>query len=283
MSIGANTTDEHALASALKILQLPYHESVAQTYSLELQNAAEKLEACQCCTVNAEESQSCSEVIAYWDDAAQRYRFSYGLCRRARMFLQTKKIEKLFGRTCLGERFKKRRFDTFIVNQDNKAAYEAALQFCQGYTAHSNGLRIWGGYGCGKTHLAGAIIMELLKQDIAGVFVVVPDLLQAIRRSYDETNKNDNDLQSLFDTVKNAPLLVLDDLAAEKTNEWVREKLYILINARYEQELPTIITTNCNTAQLKEQVGERIISRIIEMTDVVKIEDKDHRLGGMAI
>ena len=70
----------------------------------------------------------------------------------------------------------------------------------------------------------------------------------------------------------------MDDLGAEKPSDWVSEQLYMIINSRYEDMLPTIITTNCNTKELIERLGERTVSRIIEMTEPVTIKASDYRL-----
>jgi DNA replication protein DnaC len=82
----------------------------------------------------------------------------------------------------------------------------------------------------------------------------------------------------LINKAETAPILILDDLGAEKISDWVREQLYIIINRRYENMLPTIVTTNCTTAELVERLGERTVSRLIEMTDAYKITTDDYRL-----
>ena len=73
-------------------------------------------------------------------------------------------------------------------------------------------------------------------------------------------------------------MLILDDLGAEKPSDWVKEQLYVIINRRYENMLPTIITTNCTMNELKDRIGERTASRIIEMTTPYKITASHSRL-----
>ncbi|MEM7343014.1 MAG: ATP-binding protein [Chloroflexota bacterium] len=97
-----------------------------------------------------------------------------------------------------------------------------------------------GTYGCGKTHLAAAIANDRTLQGEPALFVVVPDLLDYLRASF-----NPNSLTPLdkrFDEVRKAALLVLDDLGTESATPWAEEKLYQLFNYRYNARLPTVIT-----------------------------------------
>jgi DNA replication protein DnaC len=277
--IGANLTDDQ-LHQAIKTLGINVNLKTAKAYAGDILAAAEQKKECVICEKSGEESTNCCQIDVV--DEHGEYRFRRRLCSRARAYLQAQKIAKMFSGTRIGKRFRNRRFDTFEVTAKNKAAYETCHKFCDEYTAESKGLRLTGGNGIGKTHLAAAVIAELLKKNVVGVFVVVPDLLRAIRQSFDTGNKDNKELQQLFDIVKKAELLVLDDLGAENTNPWVREQLFILINARYENMLPTIITTNCNMSEIadKDKLGARIASRLVEMTRPVLIAETDYRLKG---
>lgn len=184
-------------------------------------------------------------------------------------------IEKLLGQSGLGKRFAQRRFETFQVTAETKPAYDACMAFCDNFSEDSKGIRLVGNYGCGKTHLTAAIIHRLAERGIGGIFVVVPELLRAIRRGFNQANEDSDRLVKL---TEEAPLLVLDDLGAEKPSDWVREQLYVIINRRYENMLPTIITTNCSMQELVDRVGQRTVSRIIEMTTPYKITASDYRL-----
>ena len=139
-----------------------------------------------------------------------------------------------------------------------------------------------GPYGCGKTHLAASIVHRCAEFGIAGVFVVVPELLARIRTSY---RTGDGKAEAVIETAKNAQLLILDDLGAEKASEWVREQIYMLVNFRYEHELPVVITTNNGGKELEAELGRRTLSRLIEMTVPVTIKAGDYRmqLAGQAM
>lgn len=87
------------------------------------------------------------------------------------------------------------------------------------------------------------------------------------------------DSEQEFERYSRASLLVLDDLGAAKTTEWTEEINYRLVNYRYERDLPTLITSNVPPKQLGAAMGERVASRLIEMTSRVILAEADRRLG----
>ena len=100
-----------------------------------------------------------------------------------------------------------------------------------------------GDFGCGKTHLAAAIANHQVTPGRASpIFVVVPELLDHLRATFSPNSATT--LDRLFEQVKNAPLLVLDDLGTESATPWAQEKLFQLLNHRYAARLPTVITTS---------------------------------------
>jgi DNA replication protein DnaC len=98
-----------------------------------------------------------------------------------------------------------------------------------------------GGYGCGKTHLAAAVANYRLSMGHTALFVSTPDLLDHLRASFSPQSTMSYD--DRFEQVRNAPLLILDDLGTQSNSEWAQEKLYQIFNYRYNAQLPTIITT----------------------------------------
>ena len=77
--------------------------------------------------------------------------------------------------------------------------------------------------------------------------------------------KKKKSAEEIIERAKSTPLLILDDIGAEKASEWTQEQLYRIVNFRYEHMLPTVITTNCDGAQLEMALGRRIVSRLIEL------------------
>jgi DNA replication protein DnaC len=127
----------------------------------------------------------------------------------------------------------------------------------------------------GKTHLAVAVMNEIItKKRVPSLFVTVPELLDNMRGAYNDPGR---DIDEWMDSVKNADLLLLDDLGAERANEWVRERIFVIVNHRYREELPTIFTSNTGPKDLAAQLGERTASRIIAMCDWISLEGEDYR------
>ena len=106
--------------------------------------------------------------------------------------------------------------------------------------------------------------------------MVVIELLNEIRDTYERSDKTEGDLLQL---VKEVDLLVLDDLAAaERFTEWEKAKLYEIINARYEDEKPIIITTNRTISWIEDRLGKKVVDRLLEMCgDVLPLDGENYR------
>jgi len=154
----------------------------------------------------------------------------------------------------------KRRTDLTMEQQDNMdAAYRLAFDFAKN---PEGWLVFMGETGCGKTHLAAAIVNYRYEVGKPALFVVVPDLLDHLRSAFNPESKVSYD--ELFESVKTAPLLVLDDFGEQSTNPWVKEKLYQLINFRYNSRLPTVITTRLSLDEIMSEVDSSISSRLVD-------------------
>jgi DNA replication protein DnaC len=158
-----------------------------------------------------------------------------------------------------------RRADLSAEQQDNMdAAYRLAFDFAK---APEGWLVFMGETGCGKTHLAAAIVNYRYEMGQPALFVVVPDLLDHLRSAFSPDSKVSYD--QLFESVKSAPLLVLDDFGEQSASPWVKEKLYQLVNYRYNGRLPTIITTRLTLdeiMQLDEAISSRLVDRQMSTT-----------------
>ncbi|MCG9967250.1 ATP-binding protein [Pelotomaculum terephthalicicum JT] len=147
-------------------------------------------------------------------------------------------------------------------------AYQAAKKFIAKFLQEprTDGLMFTGQVGSGKTFLACSIANALLKRGKTALFVVVPDLLDQIRSTYDiARNAGDYTEFDLVETARQVPLLILDDLGAHNYTEWSRNKIYSIINYRLNHCLPIIVTTNITPEDLEEYLGERTTSRLLEM------------------
>lgn len=196
--------------------------------------------------------------------------------REAQNFAKKREIEKLFSISNLGERFSKSTFESFLDRNGSETAYKVAVKYVKTFKEwNGESLLLWGEPGNGKTHLAAAIVNELSKKGYIVVFQSVPELLQRIRSTFNSENK-ENETQ-IMRALLECDLLILDDIGAEKTTEWVEEKLFNIIDGRYRKELPTLYTSNLEPKELKNQVGKRSYDRMVETSLTVKNEAASYR------
>lgn len=146
-------------------------------------------------------------------------------------------------------------------------AVEAARRFAE---QPEGWLVLLGPSGCGKTHLAAAIVQHRLSRGQSALFIVVPDLLDHLRSTF--RPESDISYDELFQQVKAAPFLALDDLGSQATTPWAREKLFQIINHRYNERLPTVFTC----ALPLEEIEERLRTRLgdPELCRVFLLEDR---------
>ena len=152
-----------------------------------------------------------------------------------------------------------------------KKAYDLAVSFAKG--EFDGWLVLAGVNGSGKTHLAAAIVNYCYQHKKPALFVVVPDFLDHLRSTFSPESKTSYD--QYFEGVKSAPLLVLDDFGQQSTTPWAQEKLYQVINYRYNARLTTIITTPLSS----DQLDSAIVSRFVDpkISQIFNIMAPDYR------
>lgn len=167
------------------------------------------------------------------------------------------------------------------LQPDELASLEAAFRSAQAYADAPRGwFVLQGTNGCGKTHLAAAIANRALGNGGDVFFAVVPDLLDHLRASF--APGTDVGYDELFEQIRNAGLLVLDDLGAQATSPWAQEKLYQIVNYRTVAGLPTVVTTDRTGEELRA-AHPRIVARIMDphAGSLVRILAPHFRLGRM--
>ena len=182
---------------------------------------------------------------------------------------------------------------------------ERALAKCRNFAeqgldniAQGNGLFLLGPVGTGKSHLSVATLRAMVEAhpgrfgrpasrylvygevEYSGYrcfMIPVFELLEHLRQSYRSRERQRDHGMDAIHRCKFDDVVILDDIGVEKPSDWVEEQLYGLIDLRYRMKRSTIITTNCSLKQLESQIGDRTVSRIMEMCEGVKVEGEDWR------
>lgn len=169
------------------------------------------------------------------------------------------------------ESFQPRGRDTYSKFQSDslETAWITTRKFADNL---SGWLFLWGGYGCGKTHLAAAIANASVAVNVPTLFLTVPDLLDSLRFAFDS---EETTFEKRFEEIRNIPLLILDDFGTQNMTNWALEKLFQIINYRYINHLPLVVTSN----QSVELIEGRLKSRFLDssMVALINIQAPDYR------
>jgi DNA replication protein DnaC len=152
--------------------------------------------------------------------------------------------------------------------QNLEAAYKLALEFAKS----PDGWLVFAGVnGAGKTHLASAIVNYRYNLGRPSLFIVVPDFLDHLRSTFNPDSKVSYD--QLFETVRSSELLVLDDFGEQAGTLWAQEKLYQVINHRYNARLATVITTSCAPDEIENRISSRLFDPKISVFFNINVPD----------
>jgi DNA replication protein DnaC len=142
------------------------------------------------------------------------------------------------------------------LGEQQQESIERAYNQARTYADSVRGwLLIQGRYGCGKTHLAAAIANSCVDNGLPTLFLTVPDLLDSLRFSYDSSEIS---FEKRFEQIRQAPILILDDFGTQSATEWAREKLFQILNFRYINQLPLVVTTNLDLQEIEGRIRSRL-------------------------
>ena len=230
---------------------------------------------------------NCKDAQKYWNEYDMKKLQMLEEEKKLRMMQEfANKVDKIIKNSKMSKRNLNYKFENFEVNSNNKKVYQSLKEYSEklANSVERKGLILVGNNGVGKTHLACSIANELMKNGIPIIYGTLINLLAELKNTYDvDNNISEMKIIKLYEKVD---LLIIDDLGKEKPSEWGLEKLFTIINSRYENNLPVIITTNYDQNSLinrlsingEIETAKSIISRLYEMCYLVKIEDRDRRI-----
>jgi DNA replication protein DnaC len=184
-------------------------------------------------------------------------------------------VVKRWENSNVGKRYMKCTFESY-----NPAGHERQVEVCRRFAndfennTDGRGLMLYGTVGTGKTHLAAAVGNYIVYEKGYDVyFMPFTELLNNLKN-----NMNNKDyIKKFMERLYNADLLIMDDLGKEKYTEWAAEQLFSLLDNRYRDCKPVIVTTNYTPQQLSNRVDEAIMSRLIGTCALIGMNGQDYR------
>lgn len=179
---------------------------------------------------------TCNKAKEYWKEIDMQQENE----QKRKRFRNT--INTVYKQNYIGRKLQDYNFNNFQINSNNQYAVKVANDYINKNNSklQSNGLIIMGKSGVGKTHLAAAIANKLIENDKIVLMGRLTTLLDMIKETFRDTTKSENELIELY---SNVDMIIIDDLGTEKISSWALEKLYTIIQNRFENGLPIIITT----------------------------------------
>ena len=204
-------------------------------------------------------------------------------CKYVYAEFKANQIKRLFKNASIPAQYKDLTFADYEVDEKNRLAVQAAHALLE---RTDKGVYFYGSYGTGKTMLASIIALEHLKKGRSVLFSKVPDLMRAVRATFNK--KSEVTDVEVLKTVYEVPILILDDVRAVRGSNFESKTLFDIIDARYNAQLQTIITSNNTLSALRDALnnptdaescmdGDRIYDRCKEMCSPIKLEGKSRR------
>lgn len=201
---------------------------------------------------------NCSKSKEYWKEIDNKV-YEQQKRNRIRDIINT-----IYKQNYIGRKLQEMNLENFYFDSSNKYVLDVVNDYINKNkdTMKPDSLIIMGKSDTGKTHLAAAIANKLIENDKTVLMERLTNLLDRIRETYENNTKSENELIEIY---SNVDMLIIDDLGTEKISSWALEKLYTIIQNRYENGLPIIITTRFNKEGLIERFSYSKDSDLVDV------------------
>jgi len=268
-------------------LKLPKDELMK--YTTKLEDSSCELDNCKNCK-NILECKNTLEGYVYYPSVEQdSLIFSYVPCKYKKALDKKNDYQKNIYTYDMPKQIKNASMKDIYTDDPNRfEVIKKIKKIIDTYDKnnHGKGLYLTGNFGCGKTYLIAAMLNELAKKDYKIAIIYYPEFLRSLKSSFGD----EDEFNSLFNHIKKADLLLLDDIGAETTTAWARDEILgTVLQYRMEEGLMTFFTSNLTIKELEEHLSNsnkgvekvkarRIIERIKQLSEeIIMISDNKRK------
>lgn len=188
------------------------------------------------------------------------------------------RVESMLVQAAIPPRFIGKTFDNYRVENDGQGrAMKVCREYAENFPQHlrrGGSLILSGQPGTGKSHLAGAILQEILPRHV-GVYVTLMDLIRTLR----DTWRRDSEVTEtqMLARLQAVPLLVIDEIGVQYGTDGERAILFDVLDRRYRELMPSILMTNLGKDEFRTAIGDRVFDRLTEVARWVSFDWQSYR------
>ncbi len=266
------------------IKRLNISEDVAVKYTSKLERTLEELNKCSKCKSLLECKNKVSGCVYFPKEENNRLNFDYVECKYKKAYDKEEKLKTIVFDEPLAIKNASMK-DIDLTDKKRKEVIKWINTFYKEYKKdkHLKGLYLHGSFGSGKSYLIAALFNELAKSGVKSIIVYYPELLRSLKESFND------DFDERMQALRNADLLLIDDIGAESVTPWCRDEILgTILQYRMDSKLPTFFTSNLNKEELSMHLAstkngvdivksKRIIERINQLTVDMELISENRR------